>query len=174
MLDIRQARVEEADRVCEFYDRLVDDYEHSTLFRSWKKGIYPSEEMLRGAVERGEAYVGERHGEIVAGMVLNHEQHESYRQVRWSVDAPDEEVLVVHLLGVALACVGQGLARAMAAGAVEIAKAAGMRTLRLDTLSGNLAAQRAYAAAGFRYVETLGLYYENTGLTEFQLLEYVI
>lgn len=174
MLNIRQAGVEEADRVYAFYDQLVDDYEHSTLFRSWKKGIYPTEEMLRGAVERGEVYVGERHGEIAAGMVLNHAQHESYRQARWSVDVPDEQVLVIHLLGVGLAHAGQGVAREMTAGAVEIAKTMGMKTLRLDTLSGNLAAQRAYAAAGFRYVDTLRLYYENTGLTEFQLLEYVI
>ncbi len=45
---------------------------------------------------------------------------------------------------------GRGLGRALAAAAVEAATAAGVTTLDLNVITGNLAAERTYRSLGFR------------------------
>lgn len=44
-------------------------------------------------------------------MVVNHAYNEGYRSVAWGVEAADDELLVIHALGVRRACSGRGLAR---------------------------------------------------------------
>ena len=46
-------------------------------------------------------------------MIVNCEYNESYDGALWSVDAADEEILVVHALGVRPSFAGRGIAQAM-------------------------------------------------------------
>ena len=48
---------------------------------------------------------------MAACMVVNHEYNEGYCGIRWSVDANDSELLVIHALGVRPAISGKGIAR---------------------------------------------------------------
>ena len=41
-------------------------------------------------------------------------------------------------------------------------------------LGTNLTAQKLYERVGFQYRGTLQLYYEDTGLTDFRLYEYIL
>ena len=58
--------------------------------------------------------------------------------------------------------------------AIDIAKRAGVKGLRLDVLKGNDTASRLYVRCGFKYVCSVQMYYENTGNAEFGIYEYVI
>jgi len=41
-------------------------------------------------------------------------------------------------------------------------------------LKGNVPAERLYESSGFQYVDTLQLYYEDTGRVDFELYEFTI
>lgn len=97
-----------------------------------------------------------------------------YRSVRWSVEVPDEQLLVIHALGVQPRFAGRGMAKQMAVHVIGMAREKGIRTVRLDVLGGNLPAERAYTAVGFRYLETLQMYYENTGWTDYKVFELLL
>ena len=113
-------------------------------------------------------------GALAACMVVNHACNEGYRSVAWGVEAADDELLVIHALGVRRACSGRGLAREMARRVLQMARAQGLKTVRLDVLGGNLPAERAYTAVGFRHVDTLRMFYEDTGWTDYKAFEYLL
>ena len=56
--------------------------------------------------------------------------------------------------------------------AIRLARETGNKAVRLDMLKGNLPAQHLYDGLGFHYVDSLKLYYENTGRTDFDFYEY--
>lgn len=41
--------------------------------------------------------------------------------------------------------------------------------LENDFLKGNIPAERLYSSMGFKYLHTLQMYYEDTGLTDYEL-----
>ena len=58
--------------------------------------------------------------------------------------------------------------------AIELARETGMKAIRLDVLENNYPAENLYIGFGFQYRDTLKMYYEDTGWTNFKLFEYVI
>ena len=48
-------------------------------------------------------------------------------------------------------------------------RACGMKALRLDVLTGNVPAEKLYEGAVFRYVDTVKLFYEDTGRVDFNV-----
>ena len=55
-----------------------------------------------------------------------------------------------------------------------MAENSGIRAIRLDVLKGNLPAEKVYLKMGFRYVDTLPMYYEDTGITDYKAFERLI
>ena len=49
-----------------------------------------------------------------------------------------------------------------------------MKLMRLDILKCNLPAEKLYPACGFQCVDTVTMYYEDTGWTDFEMYEYVV
>lgn len=110
MIQIRRAGTAEFAAVREFYYAVIDEMKDAEFKPGWEQDVYPSQDFLRASLDRGELYVGEIGGHLVAAMVVNHEYNESYDGAPWSVDAADEELLVVHALGVRPSFAGQGIA----------------------------------------------------------------
>lgn len=174
MLAIRKARDDEYAPVKTFYDSLTDAMAGGEFDPGWERDIYPAPEFLRTSIAQGELYIGELDGQIASCMVVNHAYNEGYKNIIWSVDVPDESLLVIHALGVHPAFAGQGIAKQMVREVQETARQSAVKTVRLDVLEGNLPAERAYVSVGFRYVDTLTMYYEDTGWTAFRLFEYLV
>ena len=171
-LDIRAAAEEDYPAVRDFYYALTDEMAGAEFHPGWEKDVYPTQDFLRGSIRRGELYLGLLGGELAACMVVNGRYNEGYRAVIWGVEAADEALLVIHALGVRRAFAGRGLAKTMARYALALARGQGKKAVRLDVLGGNLPAERAYTAVGFRYVDTLTMFYEDTGWTDYKLFEY--
>ena len=95
-------------------------------------------------------------------MVANHECADGYETIEWKTGAGPQEVTVIHALGVLPEHQGKGLAGEM------------VKAIRLDVLAANVSAQRFYLSRGFEYCGTVKLFYEDTGLTEFLLYEYIL
>ena len=172
MLEIRKARTDEFEAVRTFYFSLCDEMADSPYLPGWEKEVYPTSQEIRQALETQELYIGLLDGEIAAGMVLNNECPEGYDAVSWALDAQGAEIMVVHLLGVHPRFAGRGFAKEMTRWAVGLARQSECATVRLDVMTNNLPAMRVYESVGFQYRETVQLYYEDTGWTDFKMYEY--
>ena len=173
-MQIRQAERTEYEAVRRFYHAVIDAMQDAEYKPAWQKGVYPAPDFRRVSIERGELFLGEEAGRTVAAMVLNHEYNEGYRRFQWQTEASDDEILVIHALGVHPDFARMGYAKALVREAIRLAEKAGMKAIRLDVLEGNTPAERLYTGFGFRYMATLKMYYEDTGWTNFMLYEYVI
>ena len=71
MFCIRIGKIEELGKVKDFYDSLIEKMQEAEYKPGWKKDIYPTREMLREALEKGELYIGEEAGKTVSCMILN-------------------------------------------------------------------------------------------------------
>ena len=165
MLQIRRAGTAEFAAVREFYYAVMDEMKDAEFKPGWKRDIYPRRNFC------GRRWIG---ASSASAMIVSCEYNESYDGAPWSVDAADEELLVVHALGVRPSFAGQGIAKVMTQYAIRLGRETGMKTIRLDVLKGNVPAERAYRKVGFAYCRTARMFYEDTGWTEFDLFEYIL
>ena len=168
---ISKATPEGYNSVRLFYHSLIDALEGSLYHPMWQKDVYPAPEELKSAIEAGGLYIGRLADRIAAAMVLNQKCNPEYEEVVWPTTLNHSEFMVVHMLGVHSDYAGQGLAKEMVRFAIGTAKTAGMKAIRLDVLKGNVPAERLYTSLGFVYVDTLKLFYEDTGRVDFELYE---
>lgn len=171
-LKVRQAVLEDLAAIDTLYDGVIDLFQAQTGEQAWRKGVYPTEEDFRSAIQAGTMYVGELEGQLAAGMIVTQGTDKSYGDAPWQVDALDSETAVIHTLGVSPGAGKQGVGRQMLEGAAALAREKGWMALRLDVLESNTAAQRLYERAGFAYIATKKIWYESTGLASFLLYEY--
>ena len=166
-MKIRKAEKTEFQYVRLFYHSLIDAMEDSPYHPKWQKDIYPSREDLCTAIGEHTLYIGLDGDRIAAAMVVNHKCNEEYCAAAWPENLQPDEYMVIHMLGVHSDFHGEGYAKELVGYAIGLAKEAGMKSVRLDVLKGNLPAERLYEGLGFRYIDTLFLFYEDTGRVEF-------
>lgn len=145
----------------------------------WVIGVHPSRAMLADALAEGGLVVareGGSGGRLAGALILNGECAPGYEAVPWGVEATADEVAVVHLLAVRPDLRGRGLMRALMEVAADLARSRGCRVIRLDTLVGNVGAQRAYERLGLacRGAHRLayGANYDNPAEPNFVLYEW--
>ncbi len=170
-MNLRLATIEEFENIRSFYHYITDWLDTVPYGPGWKKDIYPSPEELTEALTKNELWVCESNGEYVGAMVVNSASNEGYVQVKWNVDAKDNEITLIHALGVKPEWQGRGIASEMVNHAINLAKSKKHKALRLDVLQGNLPAERLYPKHGFVYVDTVEMFYEDTGLANYELYE---
>lgn len=171
MLSISLASAEEYPEVRAFYHSLIDALEGCEYHPMWQKDIYPAPEELQEAIAADTLYIGRCDGRIAGAMVVNENYNEPYRTVSWPTDLQDGEFSVIHMLGVHSDFAGRGFAKDLVRFAIELAQAKGRKAIRLDVLKGNYPASRLYESMGFQYVDTVTMFYEDTGWMDFDLYE---
>ena len=173
-MELHKAEKNEFEAVRTMYWELIDEMRDAEYRPLWEKNVYPADDLLRDAIDRGELYVCNIDGEIAASMIVNHSCAAEYAQVDWAVDAKPEEVTVIHALGVLPRYHGKGVSHFMVDSAIRIARENGQKALRLDVLQGNLPAFRLYERHGFVFRKELTMFYEDTGWTGFSLYELLL
>lgn len=174
MLDIRTAEPGEYEKVKEFYYDIIDLMKKMEYQPGWKKGIYPTDGYLKQNIEQKQLYIGLMEGVIVSAMVVNHDFNEEYKKVKWSVEAGDEDVNVIHILCVHPEFSRQGAAKEMVNRVLDLTKSNHQKAIRLDVLKGNVPAERLYPSIGFKYIAAERMYYDDTDWMDFLLYEYPI
>lgn len=174
--DFRAARPADTAAALEAYRQIIDHLAVTADFPHWHTENRPSAAEVQEWIDAGELYLAlDPSGERVAGVVaLNHDAPDAYRQAAWAVDAPPEQVLVVHALGVCPAFLRRGVARFLVDAALEVARGEGCRAVRLDTYVENAAARALYPRCGFTDLGVHTLHYEGTDLDQFHLFERVL
>ena len=173
-MKIRLVNKNEYTMVRDFYYALIDAMENAKYKPGWQKDIYPTQQFLIDSIERHELYVGEIDGCIVSCMAVNHLYNDGYKNIQWSVSAKDSELFVIHALGVHPAYANKGIAKQMVQKVIDMARIHDIKTIRLDILGGNLPAEKAYTKMGFQYLDTVRMFYEDTGWTDYKLFEYIV
>ena len=140
----------------------------------WVVGIYPDDEMIKSAIANNEYFVVEEEGTIYGGMSLNTEFTEGYEKVKWKSDAQEGEFLSIHALGVMPEARGRGFAKQLVHFAIDYAKKHFYKAIRIDVYAVNVAAKKLYPSLGFDFVDQLELYYEDTGLADYLMYEYIV
>lgn len=169
---IRMALESEYEDVRQFYYSLIDALQSAQYSPGWEKGVYPADDYLRDSIMRGELYVGVSEEGIAAAMIVNHQCNESYVKAKWPTKAAPDEITVIHALGVHPDFVGRGLAKELVRYVIGMAERSRQRVVRLDVLKDNIPAERLYEGMDFEYVDTVCMFYEDTGWTDYKLYEY--
>lgn len=146
---IRKAVHTDIPAVAAIYGRVHDGEEQGRTTIGWVREIYPTAATAQAAVERGDLFVMEDGGQVVAAAILNQSQVPEYALCPWRYPARDDEVMVLHTLVVDPAAQGRGYGRSFVDYYERYALDHGCRYLRMDTNLRNLAARRMYAKLGF-------------------------
>ena len=173
-MNLRLADISEFENVRSFYHYITDWLDTVPYGPGWKKDIYPSPEELVDAITKNELWLCEKDGEYIGAMVVNSATNEGYKKVKWNSNVKDEEITLIHALGVKPEFQGQGVASKMVQHAIAIAKSKKHKAVRLDVLEGNVPAERLYPKHGFVYVTTVEMFYEDTGNANYELYELLL
>ena len=168
----RKAEKEDFDKVRSLYWMLIDQEQDDPSFPHWKKGIHPSDEMIRTSIDKGDLYVLVDGDEVAACVIANDEKVDGYADAPWQINS--DEVIVLHVLAVHPDHRGKGLARRLVGNVIEMERAAGKKALRLDVIENNTTAEKLYQKLGFQYIQTKTLYYDVVGEMTFKLYELVL
>ena len=168
----RKAEKEDFDKVRSLYWILIDQEQDDPSFPHWKKGIHPSDEMIRTSINKGDLYVLVDGDVVAACVIANDEKVDGYADAPWQINS--DEVIVLHVLAVHPDHRGKGLARRLVGNVIEMERAAGKKALRLDVIENNTTAEKLYQKLGFQYIQTKTLYYDVVGEMTFKLYELVL
>ena len=149
---IRKAVPEELDAVEQLYNELHYAKEAGVIPVIWKRGVYPSRETARKALERDDLFVMESGGRIIGSAIINKIQDAVYAGAPWRHDAPDDRVCVLHTLMISPAEFGKGYAREFLDFYEQYARELGCTELRIDTNDMNLPAQAMYIRHGYEKI----------------------
>lgn len=143
-------------------------------YARWKKGLHPTDETIMKYICSGTMYRYVINGTTAGVMAVTMEQEKDYHEITWEIDVKDEEVAVIHILGVNPQYQNQGIGRQMIEESIQLARACGKMAVRLDALASNTPAQKMYMEEGFTFRGIRNKYAENTGWTGFCFYEYVL
>ncbi len=146
---IRHAIKNDIPYIVKIYDKILELEAQGKANTGWQKGVYPTEKTALKALAKGELFVFEEDGQILAAAKINQEQEPEYAKCKWMYDAPDSEVMVMHTLVVDPDAAGFGIGSKFVGFYEEFALKNGCHYLRMDTNVTNIAARALYKKLGF-------------------------
>lgn len=171
---VRPATRADVEGVSKLYEDVITRLEMTRNYPHWLRGTYPTHDDAMGAYGAGELYVAMVDCDLAGTMVLRHTPEDGYSQASWSSPDDYDRTIVVFTLAVAPTFLGRGVALALLGYAEGHARAEDDLAVRLDVAADNEPACRLYEKAGFSYVDTVSLGYEEYGLPWFRLYEKVL
>ena len=148
----RKATMADAAAIAAIYDELHTAEEEGRARIGWVRGVYPVRRPAEDAIQRGEMFVEEIDGQIVAAAKINQTQEPAYAHAPWAHPAPEEEVMVLHTLVVSPRLKGAGYGTGFVAFYEQYALDHGCKYLRMDTNEKNQAARSLYRKLGYTEV----------------------
>lgn len=172
-MDIRKAKESDFETLVSFYTKMNKVINERTDKYCPDNPVFPSDDMIREAIVNGGQLIGEESGELVAACIVNHDCDEAYNGIKWNIDALKEEVSILHALRILPEFEGRGFAGQMMKYVCDTARSNHQKAIRLDVLEG-YDVEGFYVRFGFKYVDTIEIFYEDIGSKErFRLFEFI-
>lgn len=146
----RKAHSGDIKAVAAIYDDIHALEEKGELHIGWQTGVYPVESTAQAALERGDLFVCEAEGKVLAAAIINKIQVDVYADCNWLYKAADENVMVLHTLVVKPSVARRGVGRNFVEFYEQYALSCGCDTLRMDTNERNTTARAMYRKLGYR------------------------
>lgn len=158
---IRVATVDDILEIEKIYNEILDYEEQTVSYTNWQKGLYPTVDYAKSAVENNTMFVGENEGGIYGCVVLNSIQPKEYDNISWVTKVEEKEVMVIHTLCIRPSESGKGKGRVMIDFIEKFAKEEGYKVIRLDTYEGNIPAATLYSRLGYLYLGITKFHFQN-------------
>ena len=164
---IRKAKNTDLDNIMKMYKSCVAGMLKNGIDQ-WDD-TYPDTETIAQDLENQTYYVTEEKGEIIGGINIDQNQDPTYLDINWQ-DASNQ-FLVVHRLGVKEENWGDGIGKSLMIFTEELVKKKDLKSIRLDTYSGNPKAMEFYIRLGYR---DLGAIHLKPDKNEYYCFEKII
>ena len=152
-MKIRKAQTSDLDNIMKMYKSCVAGMLKNGIDQ-WDD-TYPDTETIAQDLENQTYYVTEEKGEIIGGINIDQNQDPTYLDINWQ-DASNQ-FLVVHRLGVKEESWGDGVGKSLMIFTEELGKKKDLKSIRLDTYSGNPKAMEFYIRLGYRELGAINL-----------------
>lgn len=147
---IRKATSSDIEAVTEIYNNIHEKELKKELCVGWIPDVYPTRATAENALQRGDLFVYEENGKVIAAAIINREQVDVYRKGNWAFKAQDSEVMVLHTLVVEPSAGKKGVGKKFVEFYESYAASTGCKVLRMDTNEKNTVARRFYSKLGYR------------------------
>ena len=97
---IRLANEKDLDAVEQIYLDIHKVESEGKAFIGWLPGVYPVRATAEAALSRGDLYVYEDGGEVLASAIINRTQMDVYEGVAWLYPVQSDGAAVLHTLAV--------------------------------------------------------------------------
>ena len=168
---IRKALEADIPAVVSIYDKIHTEEENGRAAIGWIRGVYPTEDTARMALDRDDLFVQEDSGKIVGAAIINKTQVDAYEGGQWQYEAEAAEVMVLHTLVIDPDTAGRGFGKQFVASYEDYARKKGCKVLRMDTNSRNTRARAMYHALGYREAGIVPCVFNGIQGVELVLLE---
>lgn len=115
---------------------------------------YPHIAVFENDILLSQLWVAEIEQTIAGIAAITTDQEAEYAQVGWDLS---EEAIVIHRLAVSIRHQGKGVAAALLHQAEVVAQERGIKKLRVDTNTQNLATQKLFPKLGYVFAGEIGL-----------------
>ena len=153
-MGFRQAIVADLDSIEEGYIEHFAYEKKYGAYTVFQEGVYPTRKVAETALQNRALYVYEENGIVLGSVILDEQQPEECKKIEWPSNAPNEKVMIIHLLMVRPSAAGKGIGTHMVNHAIDIAKQHFCAVVRLDTGEQNVPAASLYKKLGFHLVST--------------------
>lgn len=167
-MNIRKATEHDIDSIAMIYEAIHDEEEKGLAVIGWIRNVYPTRKTAEDGVKRGDLFVLEDEGAVVAAAVINQIQVAEYRYAEWKHPADDAEVMVLHTLVVDPHRKGRGYGKAFVAFYENHAKEHHCVALRMDTNARNAGARNLYHKLGYKEIGIVSCVFN--GIPDVQLV----
>ncbi len=149
-MEIRRAMIFDLAGVEKIYQEIHDAEEAGVITTGWLRDVYPVRSTAEAALQRGDLFVMEEEGCVVASAIINRLQVPDYAKGQWLYEAHEDEVMVLHTLCVHPDAMGKGCGKAFVAFYEAYARENSCPYLRMDTNAINASARAMYRKLGYR------------------------
>lgn len=168
---LRKAKPDESCKILKFYENVIESIKDSDFKPKWNEK-YPNLDYIKSSIDKEELYIYTDNTKIVSSFILNNEFDNDYSNVKWQVDADDNEITIIHTFAINSIYRSKGLSSEIFNEIKKIALNNNQKTLRIDIVGGNVGAQRVFEKLGFKYITTVEIIHYAVGLQDFHLYEY--
>lgn len=95
---IRKATEKDIKAIAAVYEDIHTEEEAGRLTIGWQRGVYPTEQTAADSVAKGDMFVCERNGHVVAAAKINKEQVDVYADGKWEFEAKEKGFYTKSLL----------------------------------------------------------------------------
>lgn len=150
---IRKANTTDLDNIMLMYKSCVQGMLAKDIDQ-WDE-TYPNAEIISQDLEIMTYYVAEIKGTIIGGINIDQNQDKTYLNIDW--EDKSDSFLVVHRLGVKEEFWNKKIGKYLMLFTENLVTERGLKSIRLDTYSGNPKAMEFYRRLGYRELGAINL-----------------